>query len=191
MMMGGDDDDDDDAADDDADNDYDNDNDYDDDDDDGDDDCGGDGDDDYDDDEDDDDDDDDDCDDDDGTLRPSNGCGIPIAARQESGTLFFHGVYQYHVPGANQASSKYCIALQGLFYLRQGAVDKPTLFVHVTAEANENTWPSKDTKGRLGGGIAEIPRCKFFLADSQNVKSSLAYVRCAAVRASQPIKWLA
>ena len=50
----------------------------------------------------------------------------------------------YHVPSANQASSKYCVALQGLFYIRQGAVDKPTLFVHVAAE-QKNTGLCKNT----------------------------------------------
>ena len=45
-----------------------------------------------------------------GALRPPDRGSIPVAARQEYGSVFFHGMYQYVVPGSKESGDHDSVA---------------------------------------------------------------------------------
>jgi hypothetical protein len=124
-------------------------------------------------------------------LGAANGGGIPITARQESGTIFLHGVHQYHVACANESGSEHSVAAQRLTYHGQSPIDKATAFVEVPGEAHYDTWPGQNVELRLGAGVTKIPMGELRLGDTQEGQSSLTYFRGAGVVRREPHEGLA
>ena len=78
------------------------------------------------------------------SLGLSDGECIPVAARKEHLVIFLHRVHQYAVVGTVQACGEDMVSGQRLLNGGKGPVYEASLFVEVSGESDQYTWPGEN-----------------------------------------------
>jgi hypothetical protein len=86
-------------------------------------------------------------------LSPPDGGGIPIAYWQKLLAIFLHGMNQYHVACANQLGGEYSVAKERLANNCIRPIDKSTLLVEISTQAQYQPALSDDTEIGFAGRV--------------------------------------